>query len=91
MIGGKGCRKAQPDFSGIDPRAGYRPAAGGYGKSGIALPFTAEIPLTDPGAAGDPLIAGLHHLREIVVGDQPAGQRTAGGENLQSHAVCSLS
>ena len=42
----------------------------------------APVPGADAGAAGDPLVAGIHHAAQIFVGDRPAGDGPAGGDQL---------
>ena len=53
-------------------------------QSGRGLPFRAEMPLPDAGARGNPFVAGIHQLAQIFVGHHTAGQRPAGGNQLQT-------
>jgi hypothetical protein len=63
-----------------DVRHLQRPVSGRQGQIHPGFPLSYVPALLDPGAGPDPLVAGLHHPGEIVVGDDPVGHGEAGAE-----------
>ena len=69
-----------------------RATRGVVGQVAGGLAFGGDVALADAGARGDPLVAGVDELREVVVGQHLFRQVAAGtgdaGEHLLGHAAC---
>ena len=57
---------------------------GGNGQRGGGFVRGAPVPGADAGAGGDPRVTGVHGAAELFVRDRPAGQRPAGGYQLEA-------
>ena len=79
---GQGGADAAPDIRRGKAAALQRLPCGGNGQRCGGLVLGTPVPGADPGAAGDPFIAGVHHPAQVLVGDRPAGQCPAGGDQL---------
>ena len=74
---------------------GFQRAHGGVvGEVAGGLAFGGDVALADAGARGDPFVAGIDELRQVVVGQHLFRQIAAGAgdtrEHLLGHAVCSV-
>jgi hypothetical protein len=49
------------------------------------LPLANPPPLFDPGASANPLVGGIHHLGQVVIGDDTVRQIDARGDELGAH------
>ncbi len=65
------------------PAGLYRVARGGEGKIGRLLALGSHVAALDAGALADPLVAGVHHLGEIVIGDDFRRQIRAAAEHTE--------
>ena len=80
--GGQGGTDAAPDLRRGKAAAGQSLLCGGNGQRGGRFILRAPVPGADAGAAGDPLVTGIHHAAQIFVGDRSAGDGPAGGDQL---------
>ena len=80
--GGQGGTDAAPDLRRGKATAGQSLLCGGNGQRGGRFILRAPVPGADAGAAGDPLVTGIHHAAQIFVGDRSAGDGPAGGDQL---------
>jgi hypothetical protein len=62
----------QVDLVGCQAAGGQRLAARGGRHLDEGLVDVGPAPLGDPDAGADPLVAGVHHPRQLVVGDPPS-------------------
>jgi hypothetical protein len=62
------------DRSGVETGLFQRVAGGGQGQVGERLVVGRDPPLVDACALDDPLVRGVHHLREVVVRDHVLGR-----------------
>ena len=82
-----GVQAAGGDDDGVDVRwlqprlgQGLRTGPGAHRDDGVVL--AGEPPLGDPDPAADPLVVGVHDLRQLVVGDDPVGPEMAESGDL---------
>jgi hypothetical protein len=69
------------DLVGVQPAGRDRLAPGGDGHLDEGLVLAGPAPLGDADAGLDPLVVGVHHPRELVVGDPPARPVAAQAED----------
>ena len=84
----RGSNQDEVEIRSLETCGSQRPAA--RFESQIARRFTvfSEMAKADPGATGHPLIAGLDTaVRQIIVADRLAGQKTADAGNARKHAM----
>ena len=79
--------QAAADFLGIKAAVFKRLARRADCHCAGIFPLGAETPLADAGAGGDPFVAGLHNLAQIVVGHNLGGQVGPGRNQLESFHV----
>src|SRR5690606_20428450 len=68
----------QVDLVGRDARGLDRPQRGLVGQVAGGLPFGGHPALADAGTRTDPLVAGVDHLGQVVIGDHLLRQVAAG-------------
>ena len=66
------------------------PGRGAQRQLRTGLAFADPATLLDARAGADPLVSGVHDLREVVVGHHPIGHREAGAQQTGSGHVDSL-
>ena len=66
--------------AGAIPAASSARSARGERQLGAGLAFPHPAALPDPGPLPDPLVAGVHELGKVVVGDDPVGHGEAGAQ-----------
>ena len=72
---------------GAEPRRLERADAGSVRQPGAGLSFADPAALLDAGAGPDPLVAGVHEMGEVVVGDDAVGHGEAGAEESRTGHV----
>jgi len=74
MIGTERGQEDHVQIPGCDPGIGQCLDGSGQCQIGCGRPGVNPAPLFDTGALGDPLVGGVEHARQVVVGDHPWGQ-----------------
>src|SRR5262249_33545627 len=75
----------QVDVDGINTGTNQSLARGGNAHIGGELTLLGDMALFDASALPDPLVAGLHDAREVVVGYHPLGQIGADATDHRSN------
>src|SRR5262245_26424900 len=65
---------------GIDAGSGKRRAGGRKGHVRRGFPVRRDAPLANTGALNNPFVGGVHHPRQLGIGEHPARQITAAAE-----------
>ena len=81
---GQGGHDAHPDLLRTDAGTLQSLLGGGQTQAGVALSLGAVVAAADAGAAGDPLVAGVHPLGHVVVGHRLTGQGRTGAQQFDS-------
>src|SRR5690606_2684810 len=89
-VGGGGAEHAQVELGRLDAGRVQRARGGVEGQVAGGFALGGDVPLADAGPGGDPLVAGVDELRQVVVGQHlfrqvAAGTRDAGIHTLSHH------
>ena len=89
LVRGRGGEDDEIDLPGLHPGRGHRGLGRRHSQVGAALALGDHVPLADASAAEDPLVRGVDDLLQVLVGDDPLGQITAGAQNagIEFHRV----
>jgi hypothetical protein len=76
------------DLALVELRRLERPLRRDHREVAHPLALSDVVPLLDPRAWADPLIAGVHHLRQLVVRDRPSRDVASGADDRDArHSI----
>src|SRR5690606_13774403 len=87
QVRGGGAEYDQVELAGRDARGFQRTQGGVVGKVAGGLALGGDVALADAGARGDPFIAGIDELGQVVVGQHFFRQIAAGARDARIHAL----
>ena len=85
LVGRRSCQHDQIDRARLELGVAQRRARGGERKVGGQFARRGDMALADAGALHDPFVGGLDRARQIVVGEDVAGQIAAAAEHDRTH------